>query len=442
MHFSSILKVSMFAGTVCFGVSATADAQSARDSATYLQAQQMVANGDAAAGRRLADSIATAAPAGSAAYAEGLYWQATLASNARDSEHAYRQIIVDYPLSGRVPDALLRLGQLESARGENAAALQHFQRLVLEHPLSPLHPEASYWVAKMYFDANDAPHACAANADANTSVRASNVELKNRIDFQQQRCRGVTLATNAAPAPVSVPVNKAPSASAQKVTEAPRTIAKSATPESRDTIVKRTPEKRIATHSVAIAPSKAKSVDSGETAVAAPVVTPKTTASTAPVADTASSLPGAGSGVVSRQPTQEEVDRALASSKQASLIKTPKKPATTAAPEVATATVAKTKASTPKAASKLKKSHVTAAPAIEEAGSSSGSYAIQVAAFGAKSPATLLATKLRGRGYNAYVDGSAAPYRVRVGHYATHAAAAAELAKMKARQIDGFVAER
>ena len=442
MYFSSILKVSMFAGTVCFGVSAVADAQSARDSAAYLQAQQMVANGDAAAGRRLADSVATAAPAGSAAYAEGLYWQATLASNARDSEHAYRQIIVDYPLSGRVPDALLRLGQLESARGENAAALQHFQRLVLEHPLSPLHPEASYWVAKMYFDANDAPHACAANADANTSVRASNVELKNRIDFQQQRCRGVTLATNAAPVPVSVPVDKAPPASAQKVTEAPRTIAKSATPESRDTIVKRTPEKRIATRSVAIAPSKAKSVDSGATAVAAPIATPKTTASAAPVADTASSLPGAGRGVVSRQPTQEEVDRALASSKQASLIKAPKKPATTVVTEVVTGKVARTKASQAKAASKLKKSHVTAAPAIEEAGSSSGSYAIQVAAFGAKSPATLLATKLRGRGYNAYVDGSAAPYRVRVGHYATHAEAAAELAKMKARQIDGFVAER
>ncbi len=447
MHHSAILTASIIAGTVLLGVSPAAGAQSAKDSTLYLQAQQMVANGEAAAGRKLADSVAAAAPAGTAAYAEGLYWQATLASNARDSEHDYREIIVDYPQSGRVPDALLRLGQLESARGENAAALQHFQRLVLEHPLSPLHAEASYWVAKMYFDSNDAAHACVANADANKSVKASNVELKNRIDFQQQRCRGVTLAANAAPtaatAPVTVPVDKAPAA-APKVAEAPRTIAKSNEAEHRDTSARRTPEKRAATHTeVATAPTRPKPVPESEATASPRPVTPKATASAAP-ADTASNLPSAGSGVVSRQPTQEEVDRALASARQSNLVKPPRTTAsrTTAAP-VAPAEKART--SSRVAASKPTRSHAAPVAGAEETGSpstSSGSYAVQVAAFGAKSPATLLAAKLRGRGYSAYVDGSAAPYRVRIGHFATHAAAAAELARLKAKQIDGFVAER
>jgi len=445
----------MFAGAALLCVSPVAGAQTAKDSAAYLRAQEMVANGDAVAGRRIADSVAAAAPVGSAAYAEGLYWQATLASNARDSEHAYRQIIVDYPLSGRVADALLRLGQLESARGENAAALQHFQRLVLEHPLSPLRAEGSYWVAKMYFDANDAAHGCVANADARSSVRASNVELKNRIDFQQQRCRGVTLATNDAPAPVAVPVavpvDKGPPPQARKVASAPRAIAKNTVKaEIHDTAVDHIPERRAAPHTdVAPAPPiKPTAIPSREVAMAAPVVAPSVKPTRVPV-DTPHIAPAATGGVVSRQPTQEEVDRALASAKQSNLIKPPT-PATTAPVPATRATkvtkaakaakAAKATASKAKEASKPKRSH--AAPAAEESGSSSGAYSIQVAAFGAKSPATLLAAKLRGRGYSAYVYGASAPYRVRVGHFSTHAVAATELAKMKARKIDGFVAEQ
>jgi trimeric autotransporter adhesin len=342
--------------SVCLGLGGVAGAQTAQDSSLYLQAQQMVANGDAARGRSLADSVAAAASVGSAAYAEGLYWRAMLATNARDSEHAYRQIIVDYPLSGRVPDALLRIGQLESSRGENAAALQHFQRLVLEHAQSPLHAEASYWVAQMYFAGNDVSRACTASADALASASASNVELKNRIDFQQQRCRGVALARDAAPVAAPAP---------QSVSEAP--------------------------------------------AAAAPEPASK-------VARTATTT---GTTAASRPPTREEVARVLAASK---------KPAT--------ARAAKTTA--PKAAAASAKPSA----ASDDARSRSGSWAVQVAAFGTKQPATLLVTKLRGRGYDVYVDGASAPYRVRIGHYPTYAAAASALVKLKAKQIDGFVAER
>lgn len=415
---------------VCLVLPALAGAQSARDSTLYARAQQMVANGDAAGGRKLADSVANAAPAGTPAYAEGLYWRATLAANARDAEHAYRQIIVDYPLSGRVPDALLRIGQLESARGENAAALQHFQRLVLEHPQSPLRAEASYWVARMYFDANDAPHACAANSDAMASAPASNVELKNRIDFQQQRCRGVTLATNAPAAPVSVPVKNVPVANAPKPpvkpapkiavarTEAPRNTAA----EHHDTIAKRTEPKVAET-----APSETASVAAATTA--AITATPS-------AATTSGANSGAGSGVVSRPPTKEEVDRALASAAQSKLLK--KTPAT-ATPKPAEKTVAKTVA---KRAVKPTVNAAAESSAAESSSARRGGYAVQIAAFRTKAPATQLATGLRGRGYEAYVDGTNAPFRVRIGHFTTHAAAAQELVKLKAKHIDGFVAER
>ncbi len=173
------------------------DAQASPDSALYAKAQQMVSNGEADAGRKLVDSLVNAAPPGSAQYAEGLYWRATLAASGNDAEKDYRRIVVDHPLSPRVPDALLRMGELESARGDREAALQRFQRLILEHPESPLHAEASYWLAHTYLETNDVQRGCAANADALALARPSNVELKNRIAFQQQRCRGVVVANGA-----------------------------------------------------------------------------------------------------------------------------------------------------------------------------------------------------------------------------------------------------
>ena len=404
MYFSrdlnrSVKRLVRASVVACLALPASVFAQSAKDSAIYAKAQQMVANGDAVNGRKLVDSVAAAAPAGTQAFAEGLFWRATLASNARDSEQEYRQIIVDYPLSGRVSDALLRIGQLEAARGENAAALQHFQRLVLEHPTSPLRPEASYWVARMYFDANDATRACTANNDALASVKASNVELKNRIDFQQQRCRGVALAVN----PTANPETATPPKAAAKA--APESIPeKSAEP-------KAVPEKKTPAKIVAPPVEEKK-----EVATAAPV--PPSPPVPRPPPPPVSPRVKDSTGVVSRQPTKEEVDRALASATQPVLSKAPK--------SVANSTKRETAAP-------------VAPPTTRQTG---GSYAIQVAAFGTKEPANQLAAKLRGRGYVMFVDGVSAPYRVRLGSYPTQSAAAKELAALKAKHIDGFVVER
>ena len=170
------------------------------DSTPYVRARDMVSNGEVEQGRQTIDSLLKAATPGTPAYAEGLFWRAATSQNARDAERDYRQVVVDYPLSTRVPDALLRLGQLEAARGDRDAALQHFQRVVIEYPDSPRRAEASYWVANAYLSRNDLQRGCTANADALARVASTNVELKNRIDFQQLRCRNVQLAKGATPA--------------------------------------------------------------------------------------------------------------------------------------------------------------------------------------------------------------------------------------------------
>jgi len=121
----------------------------------------------------------------------------------------YRRIVVDYPLSPRVEDVLLRLAQLELARADYDGALQHLNRLTLEHPTGVTRARAGYWTARVLFEKNDVQRACAVNADALAQTSANDVELRNQITYLNQRCAGVVIASSTAPvsATVSAPVS-------------------------------------------------------------------------------------------------------------------------------------------------------------------------------------------------------------------------------------------
>jgi cell division protein FtsN len=61
-----------------------------------------------------------------------------------------------------------------------------------------------------------------------------------------------------------------------------------------------------------------------------------------------------------------------------------------------------------------------------------GEFTVQVAAYDVKAQADRLATRLRGQGLEARVIGKKKPFRVRVGHYMTHAEAYAAMKKIDA----------
>ena len=161
----------------------------------YRRAQAMVNEGNAVAGRALIDSMVTAASPGTNEYAEAVYWRAVLAATAAEAEMDYRRIVVDYTSSPRVEDALIRLAQLELSRANHDGALRHLNRLVTEHPNGPSRPRAGYWMARALFDKNDIPGACAANADALARTSENDAELRNQINYLNQRCAGLSLAT-------------------------------------------------------------------------------------------------------------------------------------------------------------------------------------------------------------------------------------------------------
>jgi cell division septation protein DedD len=307
----------------------------------YARAQALVNEGNAAAGRAIVDSMIAIAAPGSADYAEAIYWRGVLAATAADAEMDYRRIVVDFPLSPRVEDALIRLAQLEMARANYDGALRHLNRLVAEHPQSPSRGRAGYWMARALFDKNDIQGGCAAIADALARTSESDVELRNQITYLNQRCAGVVLA--------------------------------------------------------------------GPAGTTAPPTTAATTTTTAPVAAPVTAPPSAP--VPAREST--------------TVVTTPPPaPAPAPAPPPARTVTPPAAPVTPR-----------------DEGKASGAWSVQVAAYNVKSQADAMVTRLKTNGYEARVDGTAAPFRVRIGRYATQGQASAVQRSLKAKKIDGFVVQ-
>jgi cell division protein FtsN len=106
-------------------------------------------------------------------------------------------------------------------RGDNDQALTHLQRLVLDHPESPSRARASFWMARVYFDRNQAPAACRSLADAARNTSAAQVEQRNQIDFWMQRCRGVDTTAVATTTTDSASPGQSAAASASTAATAP-----------------------------------------------------------------------------------------------------------------------------------------------------------------------------------------------------------------------------
>src|SRR5256885_11435362 len=190
----------VLSGVLLSSADAVAEAQNgARPTEpVFVRAQALVSDGNGAAGRALIDSLIAATPTIAPLYPQALFWRATLAASAADAESDYKHIVVDYPLAPQAADALLRLAQLELARGDRDGALAHLQRIPRDYPRSKSLARASYWMARVLFEKNDIRNACAANASALAQADPTEIELRNQIQNQGQRCPAPTAVANVA----------------------------------------------------------------------------------------------------------------------------------------------------------------------------------------------------------------------------------------------------
>jgi cell division septation protein DedD len=161
----------------------------------FRRARRLVSEGHGVAGRALVDSLLAAADPSSSAYGDALYWHGALAPTAAAAENDYRRVIVEYPLAFYSGDALLAIAELEQARGDRAGAMQHLQRFVREHPSNPGRGIAALGVARLAFEQRDSTLACSMLAEARTSIGATDVELRNQIEYYNGRCATVAAST-------------------------------------------------------------------------------------------------------------------------------------------------------------------------------------------------------------------------------------------------------
>jgi hypothetical protein len=153
--------------------------------------QRLSLAGSGSEARALVDSVLSSSLEGSADYIEALFRRATIAESADQARRDYLRIALEYPLSPRAEDSLLRLAQLALARGDRVGAKKLLERLALEHATGVSRAPAAYWMGRVLFDDGAIAAGCASLAEARLAVSPSDVELSNQIAYYAQQCAGV-----------------------------------------------------------------------------------------------------------------------------------------------------------------------------------------------------------------------------------------------------------
>lgn len=459
--------------------------------AALARARRQATDGDLAGARLVLDSLATVAEPGSMRLAEVLFWRATYARTAAGAERDYRRIVIEHPLSPRTEDALMRLAQLELARGDQQMAVRHLERLVLEHPESPNRARARYWTARAWMDAGESAKGCAALGEALVSSGGTDAELRNQVRYAGQRCpKGWDAAANASTA-ASNPATRPAVVDTMTVTDAEVARAMAAgVVEGRATAAAEAPRAEPPRQGMQTPPRESVTTlppapPVARTSTPAPMPPSLGSTTSSPAASSASlpaPAPAPSSRVDSAAGRGAPPNTNIAPPSR-SAVTTSARPASTARPPVVvpplatppkgvgTSAVAGTVVGAPPSRppsgspsdspsrpappsttptsvpAATQTSATTSATTSARSGAGAGAgarrtiYSVQLAAYDTRADAESLVRRLTGRGIDARVSGDVAPFRVRVGRWATRAEAARELSALKAKGHNGWVAE-
>ncbi|HLQ22326.1 MAG TPA: hypothetical protein VK132_03930, partial [Gemmatimonadales bacterium] len=127
-------------------------------------------------------------------YPQILYARAVVAASPQEMRRDLQRVTTEYAASTWADRALLRLAQLDYAGNDLESSARNLERLRLDYPASPIYAQAAFWAGRVYFDLRRPPSACRWLAEGLPRV-GSDLELKNRLLFYDQRCAGVALDT-------------------------------------------------------------------------------------------------------------------------------------------------------------------------------------------------------------------------------------------------------
>jgi SPOR domain len=437
------------------------------DSITSARADEVLArvrritSSDVSMARALADSLVQSLPPSSPVMAEALFAKASIAASAADAERDYSRIITEHRFATRVPDALMRLAVLESARNNRAGALKHLERLLRDHGDAPARARASLLAGRIRMDMNDPARACELLAAAFASATTLERDVRDQAVTAGARCP-VPVETIAARDPAPMGVVRAPRE--QPIAATP------GRPAARPAGVRRDSVPRVSPAVVAVQPPppvrrdsvSAPSVPPATTAVAPPtpavvtaptpavvtaptpavvtaptpsVVAPPSPAVTLPVSSAVPPTPAPTQPTPTVTPSTPSVSQPTPTVApptptvaRADTVPTAAPAPRAVAPAVTHADPAPIASPTPRSADAAATPRPAPRPAEPTVAAGESRFAVQFAAYNDKPGAEQFAAVLRARGIAARVEGRSAPFRVRAGRYTTRTEAEAAAA--------------
>lgn len=386
-------------------------AQQPSDSVTSVRAEEVLARvrrytaSDVALARALADSLVSALPGDASILPQALFAKAAIAASAVDAERDYSRIVNEFRFSARVPDALMRLAVLESARNNRAGALRHLDQLLRDHGDAPVRSRASLLAGRLRLEGNDPARGCELLAAAYASAGPLERDVRDQAVSLGEMCPTpiATIADRDA-TPMGVlrgqprVVVGAPPVVAASTSSSRRRGTRGEMTARRDTASRsRRPVATVVTKPVAQPPAVAQPVETKPAAPTAATPMPVVIRGSVPAAATPApgvARPAAPAPVAGT--TAPGVTRPAASA-PAPVAQKPASPAPTPANTAPS----------------------TAAPPAAATAQLTARFAVQFAAYNDRPGAESYAALLRGRGITARVEGTAAPFRVRAGRFAT-----------------------
>jgi hypothetical protein len=155
-----------------------------------VSAVRLAQEGQSDSARKVAGRLLVSLQATDSLYPEVLYTLGILAATEEERRLYLRRVIVDHSLSPWADDALLSMVQLEYATGNTEGAARDAERLVRDYPGSPVGATGALWGARAAGDRRDGATACRL-ADAGLQAVGGDIELRNQLEFQRQRCTGL-----------------------------------------------------------------------------------------------------------------------------------------------------------------------------------------------------------------------------------------------------------
>lgn len=157
-----------------------------------VAAVRLAQDGMSDSARAVAGRILAALQPTDSLYPEAVYTIGLLAANERERRLQLRRVVVDYAQSAWADDALLQLAQLDYAAGNPAGTVRQIDQLLRDYPGSPIGATAAFWGARAAGDLRDAATACRLAEAGLSAAGGQDIELRNQLEFQKQRCQGIS----------------------------------------------------------------------------------------------------------------------------------------------------------------------------------------------------------------------------------------------------------